>query len=118
MANGNEFLGPEFVQILSKTNILSVRAMVKNPQSNAMVGRLHQTLNTTIIISLQEDPPKSFKKYLPLSIESVQLLNMLYVPSAIVNTRYHLGNWPMRDKYYIPLQGELIENSSKIVSNM
>ena len=38
--NGNEFLGPEFQQMLAKNNITSVPTTIKNPQSNAVVERL------------------------------------------------------------------------------
>ena len=60
--NGNEFLGPEFLQMLSKNNIISVPTTVKNPQYNAVAERLHQTLKTTIAISLQENPPTSYEE--------------------------------------------------------
>ena len=60
--NGNEFLGLEFLEMLSKNNIQSVPTTVKNPQSNAAVERLHKTLKTTIAISLNEDPPTSLEE--------------------------------------------------------
>ena len=55
--NGNEFLGYEFSTMLMKNNIKSVPTSVKNPQANAIVERLHQTISTMIAISLQENPP-------------------------------------------------------------
>ena len=60
--NGNKFLGPEFEQILARNNIESISTTVKNPQLNAIIERLHQTLNTIISISLQENPPTSFEE--------------------------------------------------------
>ena len=60
--NGNEFLGPEFMSMLAKNNIKSVPTTVKNPQSNDVVERLHQTLKTTIAISSKENPPTSFEE--------------------------------------------------------
>ena len=60
--NGNEFLGPEFLSMLKKNSISSVPTTVKNPQANAVVERLHQTLKTTIVISLKENPPQSFEE--------------------------------------------------------
>ena len=60
--NGNKFLGPEFEQMLARNNIESISTTVKNPHSNAIVERLHQTLNTIISISLQENPPTSFEE--------------------------------------------------------
>ena len=35
---------------------------MKNPQANAVVECLHQTLKTTIAISLKENPPQSFEE--------------------------------------------------------
>ena len=43
-ANSNEFLGPKCMEMLAKNNIQSVPTTVKNPQSNAVVEMLHQTL--------------------------------------------------------------------------
>ena len=57
--NGNEFLGPEFLQILFKNKIMSVLTTVKNSQSNVAAKRLYQTLNTILAISFQEKPPQS-----------------------------------------------------------
>ena len=59
--NGNEFLGPEFNQMLLRNNIHPVPTTVKNPQSNAIVEHLHQTLNTIISISIRQHPPSSFE---------------------------------------------------------
>ena len=39
--NGNEFLGPTFTLMLQKNMIKSVPTTVKNPQSNAIVERIH-----------------------------------------------------------------------------
>ena len=58
--NGNEFLGPKFLQMLWKNKIVSVPTTVKTPQSHAMVERLHQTFKTAIAISLQKNPPVSY----------------------------------------------------------
>ena len=55
--SGNEFSGPKFLHILSRDNIISVPTTIKNPQSNAVVERLHQTLKCTIAISLRENLP-------------------------------------------------------------
>ena len=60
--NDNEFIGPEFLQMLQRNNITSVPITVKNHQSNAVVERLHQTPKTTIAVSLQENPPVSYEE--------------------------------------------------------
>ena len=52
--NGNEFLGPAFTLMLQKNKIKSVSTTVKNPQSNAIVKRMHQSISTMIAISLKE----------------------------------------------------------------
>ena len=60
--NGNEFLGYQFGQMLRKNNIHSVPTTVKNPQSNATVERLHQSISTMIAISIQKNPPRSYEE--------------------------------------------------------
>ena len=60
--NGNEFLGPEFTCMLKKNNIQSVPTTVKNPQANAVVERMHQTISTMIAISIQENLPNTFEE--------------------------------------------------------
>ena len=55
--NGNEFLGPAFTQMLQRNMIKSVPTTVKNPQANAIVERMHQSISTMIAISLNENPP-------------------------------------------------------------
>ena len=46
--NGNEFLGPEFEQMLARNSIESILTTVKNPQSNAIVERLHHPFYQSI----------------------------------------------------------------------
>ena len=60
--NGNEFLGWEFTVMLRRNNIKSVPTTVKNPQANAMVERMHQSISTMLAISIQENPPKSYEE--------------------------------------------------------
>ena len=60
--NGNEFLGLGFNQMLIKNNIQPVPTTVKNPPSNAIVERLHQTLNIIISISPRQNPPTLFEE--------------------------------------------------------
>ena len=59
--NGNEFLGPEFRQMLARNGIQSIPTTVKKTQATSMVERLHQTLKTNLSISLQENPPNSYE---------------------------------------------------------
>ena len=48
--------------MLEKNNLQSVPTTIKNPQSNAIVERMHQTINTMIAISTQENPPRSVEE--------------------------------------------------------
>ena len=59
--NGNEFLGPSFSTMLLKNKIKSVPTTVKNPQANAIVERMHQSISTMIAISLRENPPLKYE---------------------------------------------------------
>ena len=52
--NGNEFIVPKFLCMLSRNNMISIPTTAKNPQSNTVVERLHHTLKTNITISLRE----------------------------------------------------------------
>ena len=49
--NGNKFLGPAFTEMLRRNKIKSVKTTVKNPQSNAFVECMHQSISTIIAIS-------------------------------------------------------------------
>ena len=64
--NGNEFLGPVFSSMLTRNRIKSVPTTLKNPQSNAIVERMHQSISTMIAISLKENPPIKFEDVLSL----------------------------------------------------
>ena len=54
---GNEFLGYRFQQRLQRHNIYSKVSTVKNPQSNAVVERLHQTVTNILCSTLYANPP-------------------------------------------------------------
>ena len=60
--NGNEFLGPAFSLMLERNKIKSVPTTVKNPQANAIVERMHQSISTMIAISLRENPPQKYEE--------------------------------------------------------
>ena len=59
--NGNGFLGPAFSSMLTRNKIKSAPTTVKNPQSNAIVERMHQSISTMIAISLCENPPVKYE---------------------------------------------------------
>ena len=54
---GNEFLGYRFQQHLHRYNIHSKVSTVKNPQSNAVAGRLHQMVTNILHSTLFANPP-------------------------------------------------------------
>ena len=54
---GNEFLGYQFQQYLHHYNIYSEVSTVKNPQSNAVAERLHQTVTNILCSTLYATPP-------------------------------------------------------------
>ena len=59
--NCDEFLGPAFPSVLIKNKIKYVLVTVNNPKSNAIVERIHQSISTTIAISLRENPPAKYE---------------------------------------------------------
>ena len=55
--NGGEFFGWEFIELLQAYGIKDVVNTVKNPQSNAICERMHQTVAAILRVSLHTDPP-------------------------------------------------------------
>ncbi len=73
--------------MLGKNNIQSVPTTIKNPQANAVVERMHQTINTMIAISLQENPPKSSEEMSQLVRRKCAAAQ--YAIRATVHSRLH-----------------------------
>ena len=82
--NGNEFLGPAFSNMLRKNRIKSDPTTVKDPQSNAIVERMHQSISTMIAISLRENPPNKFEEV--SSLVHSMCMTAQYAIRATVNT--------------------------------
>ena len=82
--NGNEFLGPTFSSMLYKHKIKYVPTTVKNPQSNAIVERMHQSISTMIAISLRENPQRNFEDVSTLIFRKCMAAQ--YAVRATVNT--------------------------------
>jgi hypothetical protein len=57
--NGNEFLGADFQRILVVNGIANVPTTVKNPQSNAICERMHQTAGNIIRTLTHSNPPQN-----------------------------------------------------------
>merc|ERR1711907_506617 len=52
-----EFLGMEFQNVLRQLGIASIPTTVKNPQSNAIVERVHRTMGDILRVLLHVSPP-------------------------------------------------------------
>ena len=44
-------------KMLRRNSVVSIDTIVKIPQYNYIVERLHQTISTMLVIFIQEDPP-------------------------------------------------------------
>ncbi len=56
---GTEFTGPEFQTLLQNCHIRDVCTTAKNPQSNAVCERMHQTVGNVLGMLLHGNPPQN-----------------------------------------------------------
>jgi hypothetical protein len=56
---GTEFTGPEFQMLIQNCHIRDVCTTAKNPQSNAVCERMHQTEGNVLITLLHGNPPQN-----------------------------------------------------------
>ena len=56
---GEEFTGPEFQTLLQNCHIRDVCTTAKNPQSNSVCERMHQTVRNVLRILLHGEPPQN-----------------------------------------------------------
>ena len=56
---GGEFTGPEFQTLLQNCHIRDVCTTAKNPQSNAVCVRMHQTVGNVLRTLLHGEPPQN-----------------------------------------------------------
>ena len=56
---GGEFTGPEFQTLLENCHIKDVCTSTKNPQSNAVCERMHQTVGNVLRTLLHGEPPQN-----------------------------------------------------------
>ena len=54
---GNEFIGGEFQWLLSRLSVKDIPSTSKNPQSNAICERMHQTVGNILQTLLHSNPP-------------------------------------------------------------
>ena len=57
--NGGEFIGHEFQDMLRQFGITAKPTTVKNPQSNAIVERLHKTMADILRVMMHVSPPNN-----------------------------------------------------------
>ena len=57
--NGSEFIGSDFVRLLAQMGIKDVCTAVRNPQSNAICERMHQTVGDVLRVILHTNPPQN-----------------------------------------------------------
>ena len=59
---GGKFVGGSFQRLLSTLNIKDVCSTSKNPQSNAICERMHQTVANVLRTLLYSNPPQNMKQ--------------------------------------------------------
>ena len=59
---GGEFIGREFQWLLELFSIKDVCSTSKNPQSNAICERMHQTVENVLRVLIHGNPPKTMSK--------------------------------------------------------
>ena len=57
--HNTEFTGPEFQTLLQNYHIRDVCTTAKNPQSNAVCKRMHQTVGNVLRTLLHGEPPQN-----------------------------------------------------------
>jgi hypothetical protein len=56
---GTEFVGPKFHTLLENCCIKDACTSAKNPQANAVCGRMHQTVGNVLQTLLHSEPPQN-----------------------------------------------------------
>mmetsp|Transcript_27436 Transcript_27436/g.40868 ORF Transcript_27436/g.40868 Transcript_27436/m.40868 type:complete len:1328 (-) Transcript_27436:212-4195(-) len=102
---GGEFIGPEFQRLLYDAGIISAPSTARNPQSNAIVERLHLTMGNSIRAQLLDKEPRTLHE--AEQIMETALSNSLhsvrtnvseatgFAPGAIAFHRDMLHNLPV-----------------------
>ena len=87
---GGEFTGPEFQTLLENWHTKDVCTSAKNPQSNAVCERMHQTVGSVLRTFLHGEPPKNITIAKELVDEALSIAT--YAMRAGVHTT--LGSSP------------------------
>jgi hypothetical protein len=56
--NGGEFIGADFIRILTVNGVKDVPTTIKNPQVNVIYERMHQTARNVIHTLTHAQPPQ------------------------------------------------------------
>ncbi len=83
--NGGEFIGEPFQRMLRRHNIIDVPTTIKNPQSNAICERMHQTISDMLRTRLYQDRPRN-QNELDLMIENALASSIYALRSTIHST--------------------------------
>jgi transposase InsO family protein len=102
---GGEFIGPEFQQLLHDAGIASAPSTARNPQSNAIVERLHLTMGNRIRAQLADENPRTLteaenimSKILQDTLHSIRLTPSEatgFAPSVLAFGRDMIYNEPV-----------------------
>ena len=126
---GGEFTGNEFQDLLESYGIKPKPSTSRNPQSNGVIERVHQTLHNmlrTFDLQLQRfDPIEPWQGYLSavaFGIRSTYHTTLKATPAELVYgrdmifNRSHLPNWDLirRQKQALIIKNNMRENSNRI----
>ena len=80
---GREFTGQEFQETLRRFGIESSQSTTKNPQSNSIIERMHQSMGNQLRSLIRQDHPKSVQEAAEAIDSCLLALFMPYVLGSI-----------------------------------
>jgi len=103
---GGEFIGPQFQRLLHDAGIASAPSTARNPQSNAIIERLHLTMGNSIRAQLSNHNPRTLTEAEDLmgtilsdtlsSIRATPSQSTGYAPAALAFGRDMIFNLPVQ----------------------
>jgi hypothetical protein len=60
--NGGEFIGADFIRVLTVNGVKDILTTIKNPQANAICERMHQTAGNIIHTLTHAQPPQDISQ--------------------------------------------------------
>ncbi len=126
--NGGEFVGWEFQEFLDKCNVKDVPTTSRNPQSNAICERMHQSVGNILRTLLHGDPPKNVTKANEMVDEALSIAQHAMrtsvhttlgsSPGALVFSRDMFLNVPLSSDWHaITQKREQLVNNRLLRSN-